>query len=259
MTTEELVGELRRTLLDDTADSATISGVGRRIEERGNATIAQLDPLLSDSSAKVREGAADVLELIGTEVAYDKLVDFALLHLKDPSQKTKLPGPGWQRLRRLGKSVLPALVRRYDSSLPLDTRMTMIFIAQQIGDPAGRPLVDCALDESDGSLIEAAGEALGVVDGPDAYERLVELLTKDDVHYRLGAVRGLERLKNQAAVRPLLEAVASSDQTIPLRKPSSSGPGRLSDLICDVIESLTGESFDGDTNRIREWLESHDL
>ena len=246
MDTQELIEELRSTSSPD-------RDLQQKIAAGGDEVIAQLEPLLADSSIIVREAAADVLELIGTDAAYNTLVDFALRHLEDPSHQTKLPGPGWQRLRRIGVPVLAAMTRRYDSSLPFDTRLAMIFIAQQIGDPAGRPLVDRALNEVDGRLVEAAAEALGVVDGPGAFERLVQLLQSNEV----GAIRGLKLLGDQAAVRPLFEALASPDQTISHWGASAGMPASRRDLILDAIDSLAGESFNGDANRIREWLEKH--
>lgn len=256
MDTQESIHELRRMLLSST-DRAAVGDLSQKIAGRGDVVIAELEPLLSDSSTAVREGAADVLELIGTSAAYDKLVDFALRHLKDPSQQTKVPGPGWQRLRHAGKPVLAAMTARYDSSLPFDTRLAMIFIAQQIGDPAARPLLERALVESDPRLVEAAAEALGVVDGPGALERLVQLLQSNEEHFRAGAVRGLKLLGDQAAVRQLFEALASSDQTVSHWGASSGVPSSMRDLILNAIDSLAGESFNGDTNRIREWLERH--
>lgn len=246
MDTQELIEELRRTSSPD-------RDLLQKIAAGGDEVIAPLEPLLSDPSIVVREAAADVLDLIGTDAAYDTLVHFALHHLEDPSRQTKLPGPGWQRLRRIGAPVLPAMTRRYDSSLPFETRLAMIFIAQQIGDPAARPLVDRALNEADGRLVEAAAEALGVVDGPGALERLVQLLQSNEA----GAIRGLKLLGDQAAVRPLFEALASLDQTISHWGASAGMPVSRRDLLLDAIETLTGESFNGDANRIREWLERH--
>ena len=236
-------------------DRAVDRDLQQKIAARGDGAIAQLEPLLSDPSTALREAAADVLELIGTDAAYDKLVDFALHHLKDPSQQTKLPGPGWQRLRRIGKPVLPAMTQRYASSIPFDTRLVMIFIAQQIGDSAARPLIDRALNEADERLVEAAAEALGVVNGPGAFERLVQLLESNQV----GAIRGLKLLGDRSAVRPLFEALALPEQMISPRGASVGIPMRRRDLILDAIETLTGESFHGDTNRIQEWLDKHSL
>lgn len=258
MNTQELIEELRENLLSAT-DSAGVSDLLHKIAQRGDEAMAPLEPLLSDPSAAVREGAADVLEMIATDAAYDNLVGFALRHLKDPSQQTKLPGPGWQRLRRIGRPVLPSLTRRYDSSLPFETRLAMIFIAQQIGDPAARPLIDRALNEPDARLVEAAAEALGAIDGPGANERLVQLLQSPEVHHYAGAIRGLKLLGDPSAVRPLFEALPSSDETIPQWGASSGMPASRRALILDAIDSLTGESFNGDTDRIREWLERHSL
>src|SRR6185503_20102006 len=127
--------------------------------------------------------------------------------------------------------------------LPFDTRLAMIFIAQQIGDPAGRPLIERALSESDPSLMEAAGEALGSVNGPGAYERLIELLNADEESQRIGAIRGFERLGDKAAVRPLLGALPASDGAVSLWSESAGEPVDLRRLILDAIDSLAGESF----------------
>ena len=253
----ELVEQLRKALL--AGDAAAVTDLHQKLAARGDEAITALDSLLLDQSATVREGAADVLESIGAAAAYDKLVEFALRHLEDPSRQTKLPGPGWQRLRRIGRPILPAMSQRYDSSLPFDTRLAMIFIAQQIGDPAGRPLIDRALSESDPRLIEAAGEALGSVNGPGAYERLLELLNAGDQSQRVGAIRGFERLGDKAAVRPLLEALPASGQAVSFGSESAGEQVDLRDLILDAIDSLAGESFHGDVNKIREWLERHSL
>jgi HEAT repeat protein len=251
----ELVEQFRAALL--AGDAATVTRLQQKLAARGDEVITSLDSLLVDESSVLREGAADVLESIGSEAAYDKLIEFALRHLVVPS--TKLPGPGWQRLRRVGKPLLPALSRRYDSSLPLDVRLIMIFIAQQIGDPAGRPLIDRALSETEPRLIEAAGEALGSVDGPGAHELLVNMLNGQTQSHGVGAVRGFERLGNQAAVRPLFEALVSADATISPMSASADDQVSLRELILDAIDSLAGESFNGDTDRIREWLEKHHL
>lgn len=253
----ELVEQLRKALL--AGDAAAVTDLQQKLAARGDEAIASLDSLLLDEPATVREGAADVLESIGSGAAYDELVEFALRHLEDPSRQTKLPGPGWQRLRRIGKPILPALSQRYDASLPFDTRLAMIFIAQQIGDPAGRPLIERALSESDPSLMEAAGEALGSVNGPGAYERLIELLNADEESQRIGAIRGFERLGDKAAVRPLLEALPASDGAVSLWSESAGEPVDLRRLILDAIDSLAGESFRGDANKIREWLDRHSL
>jgi HEAT repeat protein len=260
MTTVQLIDELLAATLQEPADATRIRDVQQSLAKQGDEAIRQLDSLLVDSSANVREVAADVLELIGTETAYDKLVEFALRYLDDPTHQTKLPGPGWRRLRQLGKPVLPAMARHYDSSLAFATRLVMIFIAQQIGDPAARPLIDRALSEYDPRLVEAAGEALGSVDGPDAYDRLLQLLNSKDDRHRLAAIRGFGRLGSKAAVRPLVEALASADQT------ASAGGGSRRDErftvreeIAEVIDSLTGESLKGDVNKIRAWWEAHSI
>jgi HEAT repeat protein len=259
VTTEQLVNELRAATLHD-PQSRRVREVKQALADRGEGVLAQLGSLLIDSSLDVREGAADVLELIGTEIAYERLVDFALRNLEDPAKQTKLPGPGWRRLRQLGRPVLAALERAYRSSLPFDTRLTMIFIVQQIGDPEGQPLIARALSESDPRIVEAAGEALGSIDGPQAYERLVELLNAPDIHHRLGAIRGFQRLGDKAAVRPLFERMTSEDETIPAWGGSRGAAGsNLSALIADVIDSLTGAPLKGDINNIRSWLDTHSV
>lgn len=260
MTTVQLFNELRAAALQDPSDASRLRDAKQNLAARGDETVRELDSLLGDSFTEVREAAADVLESIGSEEAYDKLVEFSLRHLQDPSHQTKLPGPGWKRLRRIGKNILPSMARRYHSSLPFDTRLTMIFIAQQIGAPEGRALIDRALSESDPRIIKAAGEALGAVDGPGAYDRLVQLLSSRHELHRLGAVRGFERLGNPSAVRPLLEALVSADQTVPSAVPSSSeGAFSIRAAIADTIDSLTETALRGDVKKIQVWLDAHSI
>ncbi len=167
--TRQIIGELRAAAMEDPQNSSRIRQLQTSLAQLGNEVIEELHSLLNDSFLRVGEAAADVLVLIASKEAYDALLNYALDHLHDRAGRTKFPGPGWIRLRELGKHVLPAMARHYDSSLPLDTRLAMIFIAQQIGDPSAQPLIHRALSEPDSRVVEAAGEALGSIDGPDAW------------------------------------------------------------------------------------------
>ena len=260
MATEKLIDELRAAALEGPSDSVRLHDAKQNVAHSGEAVVGELDPLLSDSSVDVREAAADVLEAVGSQSAYDKLVEFSLRHLEDPTHQTKFPGPGWKRLRRLGKPILAPMARQYRSSLPNDTRLAMIFITQQIGATEGRPLIDRALTESDPAIIEAAGEALGAVDGPGAYDRLLELLNSTNDRRRVGAVRGFERLGNTAAVRPLLQELISANQPVPSSGTSSPEAAKsFRSLVADAIDAITGESLRGDVRKIGDWLNARSI
>ena len=259
VTPEQLAEVLRSAVLNEGTESNSVDALKGKLSELGDGAIPQLDRLLADPSLVVSEAAADILESIGSQVAYDKLVEYALRHLEDPTGQTKLPGPGWVRLRRLGPPVLQAMARQYDSSLPSSTRLAMIFIAQQIGDPAELSLIEQALAESDSRLVEAAAEALGTLDSQEAYERLIQLIRSSKARHRVGAIRGLRRLGNKQAVRPLFDAMTSADQTVVASGASSAETRTERQLISDAIDSLTGMSLNGDPDRIRAWLEANSL
>jgi HEAT repeat protein len=259
MATNELIASLRATILAGApSETARLNEIRRDLRLHGDEAISALAGLLDDADSRVREAAADVLEMIGSERAYDALVADSLAQLHDPSGRSKLPGPGWRRLRALGKAVLPALSRAYGSELPFETRLAMIHITQQIGDPAGLPLLEAALAEIDSRLIQAAAEALGAVGGAPAYERLVDLLGAEDRAQRIGAIEGLRRLGNPAAIEPLLAVLLGEDRTA--AQWSASRPAlqpTLHSAAAQAIDALAGERFGGDVDRIHAWLKQH--
>ncbi len=259
MLDDQLIADLRTAVLKSrSAKAPRVKDLQQTLQKYGDEAVEALEPLLHDRNIRVSEAAADVLQAIGSERAYGELVAYALRHLKDPTERTKLPGPGWRRLEALGKAVLPAMRRAYADQL-FDTRLSMIRIAQQIGDPAALPLLEAALAEPDSRLVEAAAEALGRVDGPAAYERLVQLLASKDVQHRLGAIRGLELMANPAAVEPLLGVLLAEDQPYVQwgASPLASVTATLHHAASRAINVLTGEPLNGDVARIRHWVEEY--
>lgn len=257
MTTRQAAEEMAAAVLGS-ADQARLRELQRTLAQGSDEAVSQLSLLLVHPDLRVSEAAADVLQTIGSERAYDALVAHALRHLDDPTGQTKLPGPGWRRLRLLGRPVLPALGRAYRSELPFETRVTTVFIVQQIGDPAGLPVLETALQDADFRLVEAAAEALGGVGGSSAYPRLVELLHSPHPQHRLGAIRGLALLGNPTAVKPLLEVLRTDDRRCVQWGPARTGSSStLRKTASDAIDTLTGERLGGDISRIRAWIEEH--
>jgi HEAT repeat protein len=256
MTISQLVTQLREAALQsDAADAPPVKQLQETLAERGDEAVKELAPLLRDSDMRVSEAAADVLQKIASEAAYDEMVAYTLRHLDDPTGQTKLPGPGWRRLRLLGKAALPAMRRAYKPELPFATRHTMILITHQVADSAGLPLLEAALAESDPRLVESAAEALGSVGGPAAYNRLVQLLDSKDAQHRAGAIRGLGLLGNLAAVEPLLNVLLSKDSRYQgWGSGASESAMTLHRIAAEVIDALAGEQLNGDAERIRDWL-----
>jgi len=263
MSISQLIAELRTAILESGShgshDTLRVKDLQQALVKHGDEAVEQLAVLLRDPDFQISEAGAEVLQMIASEQAYDELVGYALRHLDDPTGKTKLPGLGWRRLRVLGKTVLPAMYRAYSVEQPFGTRLSMIHIAQQIGDPAGFPLLDTVLTDSDSRLVEAAAEALGRVGGPLAYERLVKLLSSENVQHRVGAIRGLKLLGNPAAVEPLLDVLLTEDQHFVQWGPSSGlqTETMLHQTAAKAIDILTGEQLDGEVARIRYWIEKH--
>lgn len=256
MAANHLVAQLREAARDSSSpDTRRLRDVQRTLQHHGDQVVPALAPLLDDPNPRVGEAAADVLQAIASDRAYDRLVAYALRRLDDPSGRTKLPGPGRTRLRTLGPAVLPALARAYGGEPEVQTRLAIIHLVQQIGDAAGWPVLEQALADGDPRLVEAAAEGLGQIGGPDAYDRLLRLLTSDDVQHRAGAIRGLSDLGNAAAVEPLLAVLVTEDQPPASWGPSPEAePDTLHELAADAIYCLTGEQFDGEVDRIRGWL-----
>lgn len=260
MSLKQIGSDLRRAVLESgSSESPRVKELKQIIQRHGDKAIGELTSLLHDPDIRVSEAAADLLQGIPNESAYNELVAYALLHLKDPTGKTKSPGPGWRRLRAIGKSVLPSMSKAYASELPFETRLSMIHITQQIRDPAGIQLLEAALKESDFRLVEAAAEALGRVDGPLAYDLLVKLLDSENVQHCIGAIRGFKLLGDKAAVKVLLEVLLREDQPYKLWATSSESPVNttLHYAAANTINLLTGEQLDGDVGRIRIWIETH--
>ena len=257
MTTQEALEELEAAVLSS-ADPARIRELQQTLAQGGGEAASALSSLLGHRDLRVSEAAADALQAIGSEEAYDTLVAYTLRHLDDPTGQTKLPGPGWRRLRLLGRPVLPALGRAHRLELPFEARLAMVFIVQQIGDPAGLPLLESALRDADPRLVEAAAEALGGVGGSLAYPRLMELLHSPEPQHRLGAIRGLGLLGNAEAVEPLLEVLQTDDRRCVQWGPARTGsPPTLRKTAADAIDTLAGERLGGDVPRIQAWIEKH--
>lgn len=254
MSTQVLVKELG----DSARRGAPAPQIQDELRRRGDAAIDGLAPLLADADPQVAAVAVEVLQSIGTDRALDRLVAWALPNLTDPTGETKLPGPGFRRLVAIGRPVLPALNRAYRPDLPFKTRRGMIEVVFFIGDPAGLPLLEAALAGRDEDVWAMAGEAIGKVGGPSAYQRLASLLHSADVERRAGAIWGFGRLGEAAAVAPLLEVLLAEDQ--PILPPIESAPSRgrtLHSEAARVIDELTGEPSSGDVAKIRAWLERH--
>ena len=224
---------------------------------RGVEIADDLASLLNDPDLWVSECAAEVLGEIGSERAIDRVVEYSLLHLADPTGLSRERGPGWGRLLALGKAALPAMTRAY-SQAPNETKLLMIHLVQYMGDPAGKPILDQALAEADGVRARAAAEALGSLGDPTVYQRLVELLKSGGVQQRCGAIAGLRRLGMVAAVEPLLEVLEGEDEVVPVSGPS---PGAVRETVHDAaataIAELTGQWFGKDVRRIRDWINSN--
>jgi HEAT repeat protein len=257
MSLDELITELRTVALSNNKpDDLRLHELKQALQAQGAQGLRGAVELLRDPDLRVSEIAADILEMIPGEAVAEELVAYALNHLTDPTGRSKMPGPGWRRLRRLGKAILPALCCYYSEQPSFDTRLAMIHIVQQIGDPAGLPLLEMALTDADPRLVEAAGEALGQVDGAGAYDHLTRLLDSENVQYRLGAIRGLGLLKNSAAVEPLLNVLLAHNQPYVQWESSPTGTKlpSLQHAAAEAIDTLTGEPLRGDVARIRCWI-----
>jgi hypothetical protein len=132
-----------------------------------------------------------------------------------------------------------------------EERLALIHAAYAEGD---RAVLDRALAGADDRLAEAAADALGGLGGAGARARLERLLEDESVRRRAGAVRGLRRLADPAAIPALVPVL---DDTRPY-EPWGTSPERggipLRDRVADVIDELAGEPLGGDPERIRAWL-----
>lgn len=260
MSISQLIAELRTAIGESGPhNTQSLTDLKQALAKHGDKAVMQLGVLLTDRNSLISEAAAEVLQLIASERAYDELVGYALRHLDDPTGKTKLPGHGWRLLRMLGKTILPAMHRAYCVEQSFETRLSMIHIVQLINDPAGVPLLDIGLTDSDSRLVEAAAEALGRVGDQLAYERLVRLLGSDNVQYRIGAIRGLKCLGNPAAVEPLLGVLLEKDEPLVRWGPSRGAEAEttLHQAAAKAIDILTGEQLGGQVARIRCWIEQY--
>ncbi|NJM06899.1 HEAT repeat domain-containing protein, partial [Candidatus Gracilibacteria bacterium] len=195
--------------------------------------------LLNDPARPVREAAADLIEAIGGPQATEHLVRYALANLSDPNGPRGV-GPGRYRLENLGAAALPTMVRAY-SDAPPEMRLTLIHIAQRIGSPAARPMLEQALDDSDSLIGRAAAEALGSLGDPSAYEQLIQLLGSDNPHAGFGAITGLELLGNRAAIGPLEELLARGDTLVAAVTASPGAvPDTLHSAAAQAIHKLRG-------------------
>lgn len=254
MTIPELVIAFRAALLDDLAGRpAELPTLWAELHGQGDAAVPELAALLGDPDGRVTEAAADLLEAIGTPLAVEWLVRYAVTRLHGP-EGDKGAGAGQYRLLNLGAAALPALARLYPQVGPLEDRLALVHLAHQIGDPAARPLLDAALAEADSLVAGAAAEALGATGDPAAVDRLVPLLEAPAVKLRAGAVAGLALLGQPAAIAPLAALLEAPDAAVPQWASASAMPPSLHDLAAQAIDRLAGEPLGGDPARIRAWL-----
>jgi hypothetical protein len=199
------------------------------------------------------EGAQMAIE--NMDNIQDVLVYYAIAHLKDPSGKTKRPGPGWERLRTLGISIIPAISRVYSKQFPFDIRLSLIHITQQIGDKTASSFLEKIIGEEEPRIVQAAAEALGCIGGTKAFETLISLLESDNEYHCLGAIYGLERLNNPKAIEPLLNVLLKEDTTVSQFNESSSGiPVTLHKAAANAIDKITGQNYNGIVEEIKKWI-----
>ncbi len=125
------------------------------------------------------------------------------------------------------------------------------------------PKLEALTADPDYRIAQAAAEAFGHVGGPRALATLLRLLGHAHPNVRFGALCALDLAADSAVVERLVDLIASERATT---LPSAvtvwwaspvAGPVTVADRAEALVQSLTGEEFDGDLGRMHAWVEAH--
>ncbi len=107
--------------------------------------------------------------------------------------------------------------------------------------PSASAVLQAAISDADASVRVAACESWGRRGGPEAAERLVNLLTSDtNLDVRLAAARAIGKTKQKVAIAPLAEALADGDPAIQWR-------------IVGAMKEISGKDYGNDVNLWRAY------
>jgi len=162
----------------------------------GPDVVSELVPLLQDKEYRVRHAAIEALVLLRDPRSFDALV---------PVLVADGAGESSRALVRLGSPIVPRLVARLDDPNPT-TRAEVASVLGRIGDPSAvEPLIQAMKD-----CIAPIQRALAGM-RPLPTQAVLGALRSPRREVRLWAVAELARMDDEAAIAPLVEALADED------------------------------------------------
>jgi len=245
------VPALVATLKDDKFSVRT--DAAKALGQIGDArAVEPLIATLRDSKEPVREAAAEALDRLGwspdsgeAEAAYwvakarwDKCVgDAAVGPLIAVLDDEKVSKSASEVLVRIGAGAVEPLIASLDSTAGAGA------VLARIGAPAVEPLI--ATLQCDGTLSEAAAEALGQIGDVRAVEPLVTALKDKDKSVRKAAAEALGQIADPRALEPLIGTL--QDRNAFVRRAAAGALGHLPDpRAVDALAAILNDTLDRD-------------
>ncbi|MFO0555308.1 MAG: hypothetical protein U0271_43430 [Polyangiaceae bacterium] len=172
----------------------------------------RLKELLSDADSEVAEEAADALSLIGTEEAFEALVEY---EVRTFLQHTAQPFPPFRFARISSAAAQSAIEARLgQETSPLVRAFLVCSWVGETRDDLQR-FLRLALHDDDSLIAAWAAIRYGLAKFEDSCAVLVNLLDLALDERRVGAILGLEYLGDTRAVEPLFKVGAEPSVEMP--------------------------------------------
>lgn len=223
--------------LDD-KDPAIADLAAQGLAQTGDASIADITPLLLDASVDKRWVATYILSAIGTARTATPLI--AALNDRDERIRDLATGA----LSRVGKDAVEPLTQAAKNE-NVEVRLAAINALGGMARQDTIPVLHAALKDEDPIVRDAAVAALGNTGSAKAVPALTEAIQNKDVKVRADAVQALVKL-GRDSLEVLVEA--SKDKDWQVRRVATDGMGLLASP--DAVPALNRLLLDED-DRVR--------
>ncbi len=167
--------------------------------------IERLIELTGSENAKVRTAAVETLKAYGDIIVPDLAKALTSEYTNDLGRQSAL-----DLIINIGAPALPAMRNVMKTADPF-TKLSIINVLGEIGDPGVTVDLLEFLDSDDGNIVIAAAKALGKLKAGEASGKLLELLKSEDSNIKLAAVQSLVEIGKPESASVIISSLKKDD------------------------------------------------